>query len=326
MLHVFLTILKIIGILLAVVLGLIVLLVLCMLFWPVSYKIKGSYKDEFKLLIKAGFLGPLVRFRLQYEDGVNYKLRIMGFPFLSSEKSSGDRKKAKKRKRQSEPEKQKKQENQSEPEKQKKNTDTDSKSKERHPKSETGQVHSLQKKEEAENLEAGNLKAENLKAENISKGNVLKRKSLKEVLKHIVDKIKGVVCSVVQGIKSFFQLLSSVKELLEDEKVRFGCGKARDEVFLFLKKMRPRMFRCSIKMGFEDPSLTGKLLGAFAVLRGMWNCNLSVEPDFEHSVLEADFEAKGFFQGFRFVRVGWKLMFDKDIKYVWKSVQNIRRK
>lgn len=312
MLHIFLTILKIIGILLAFVLGLLIILLLCVLFWPVRYKVKGSYKDDFRVCVKVGFLGPLVRFRLQYEEELIYKLRIFGFPFMSSEKKVKQKKK-------------KNHKNSNNIKQRKNHKEVANLIDEEEP------VIVLEKssKEEAikENSKKTEVTKEDSPKENNTKTNVSdpRKISLWEKIGDFINKVKNFFKSLWSAVKRFLSFLSSVKEVIEDERVKLGYGKVKDEVFLLIRKIRPRKFRCNLKMGFEDPSLTGKLLGVIAVVRGMWNCEIAVEPDFEDKVLETDFEAKGFIQGFRIVRIGWKFLFDKDIKYLFKRVQNIRR-
>ena len=78
MLHIFLLILKIIGILLLVIIA----LALLILFYPIAYKIQGSKSDkDYQLSIKAHWLLRFVSYKgVISNDGKVSKLRIFFVP------------------------------------------------------------------------------------------------------------------------------------------------------------------------------------------------------------------------------------------------------
>lgn len=78
MLHIFLLILKIIGILLLVIIA----LALLILFYPITYKIQGSKSDkDYQLSIKAHWLLRFVSYKgVISNDGNVSKLRIFFVP------------------------------------------------------------------------------------------------------------------------------------------------------------------------------------------------------------------------------------------------------
>lgn len=79
MLAIFLTILKIIGIILLCIIGFILLLLLIILFVPVRYCAKGSYKEKKpKLHLRVSYLLYLFCLIVSYSDKLDYYIRLFG--------------------------------------------------------------------------------------------------------------------------------------------------------------------------------------------------------------------------------------------------------
>lgn len=96
MVHIILLILKIIGIVIAVVLGLLLLCICAVLFVPVRYRARASYDESFEGEGRVSWLLHLVSIRAAYksgEDGPYIVLKIFGRRFFDSrenEKKSSD--------------------------------------------------------------------------------------------------------------------------------------------------------------------------------------------------------------------------------------------
>lgn len=298
MLHIFLVIVKIIGILLAVFLGGLSILVLCILFWPIRYQISAQKKDHVNVSARVSFIGPVIWFRIRYEKNMGYKLRVFGIPVLSDKKKSCKQRKEKK-------------------------------------------VSYLDEEEEWD-VSDDNGKAEyppffkdkNRKQQLLNEETKpVTEKDIPRHFENLWDKCKTKLFSFIESlrnkyrtfvntIKNIRKTLRKIEDIIEDERVQAGFTTLKSEILLLVKKIKPRKLKWYLKIGFEDPSVTGQVLGALAVLRGIWGQNIEAEPDFENKVFETDFSAKGFVQGFRVLRLGWKCLFDKDIKYLLHKVKN----
>ena len=98
MVHILLLILKIIGITLLVVLGILLLILL----FPVTYKISGQLDEkDYSLKIKAGWLFSLLHFSLNVEkkQDMKMKFRILGIPVNIFNREKKQKKKTKKHKK-----------------------------------------------------------------------------------------------------------------------------------------------------------------------------------------------------------------------------------
>ena len=87
MIQVLLLILKIIGIALAVILGLVFFVVLVVLFVPIRYRARVIYKPEhLEVTGRVTFLCSMLSVTVQYLEKLTYKGRLFGIAFLDSEK------------------------------------------------------------------------------------------------------------------------------------------------------------------------------------------------------------------------------------------------
>ena len=87
MIQVLLLILKIIGIALAVILGLVLFVVLVVLFVPIRYRARIIYKSEhLEVKGRVTFLCSMLNVTVQYLEKLTYKGRLFGIVFLDSEK------------------------------------------------------------------------------------------------------------------------------------------------------------------------------------------------------------------------------------------------
>lgn len=81
MLHIILTILKVSGIILGILLAVLFILLLLVLFVPVRYDINGKKREELQVKGKVHWLFHIVSFQIFYEDGeLKQTLRIFGVP------------------------------------------------------------------------------------------------------------------------------------------------------------------------------------------------------------------------------------------------------
>lgn len=77
---VFLTVLKIIGIVLLCILGLLLLLLLLILFWPFGYRLEASKKEDIRAKAKVSWLLHLIVVEVLWQSGLNLRLKLFGLP------------------------------------------------------------------------------------------------------------------------------------------------------------------------------------------------------------------------------------------------------
>lgn len=322
MLHILWIILKIIGMLVLLVLGLALLLIFIVLFVPLRYRIDGKCEgtpESLELNVRFSWLLHLIAghytFRNRKSD---WQIRVAwkhmhagetagesnAVDIQNKEKQEGDQEAEQKsfpqkgRKAEQEPCRKKGQEAEQEP----------CRKKER----ETEQEFS-QKKEEQKELRKKPKKTKRKK-----------RKGISDQITAFFQKIKYTFAEICDKIKLLTEKKEKLAEFIEHEIHRNAFTKVKEEIFRLLRFLRPKKMNGRIRYGFEDPYLTGKVLAGAGILYPFYGERLVIEPDFEEKVLEGEFQIRGHVRGFYAAVVLWNVVFHKDIRTTWQHIMAFR--
>lgn len=272
MLHIIGLILRILGILLLGIIGLLLLLLCILLFVPVRYELKAEFPGELssaKVRFRLTWLLHFLSARVHYEEQeFAWWLRVAWKKFPNAEEPDKET--------EEEPDIKKEPDAKQEPD-EKETTDIDIK--------EIPEDSSI-KWTERENQE--NRKKE-------KKPSVYER--LKRKIITIWQKIKYTFAKICGKIKDISKNISDTKEaiqiFLNDEVHRSAFRKVKKELFWIKRLLKPKIFQVRLNYGFEDPCLTGQILGLLGMLYPFVGDNMEIEPDFEQKVLKGDIHIKG---------------------------------
>ncbi len=126
------------------------------------------------------------------------------------------------------------------------------------------------------------------------------------------------------GIKGFFNKIKNIFRKIKDIYLTLVADSTK-RAFKYIKKiiihlirhLRPRKIKGSICFGFEEPHITGQVLGYIAIGFDILNINpkeISIEPDFENKTFVGSLMAKGrFVLGVIIIDV-LKIYFNQDVK------------
>lgn len=322
MLHVLLLILKIMGIIITVILGILVLLLCVILFAPVHYRGRASSDGTLKGSrgeLKVTWLFHLIRFRIVFEEEkLRWRLGIAWKIFPQNKEDE-----VKQYEKITVDEEKETDHEASE------NVEEDEKEPAQEPEVSPGSEEKDEKaQKEMEESEAGCFP----EAERNPSPDEKERKSVWEKAAEKIREIKEKIFSIYRKIKYTFQgicgrikLLSEKKEKLEkfiaDEKHRHAYRVLKKELFRFLKRLLPGKLHGRIHFGFEDPYYTGRVLAGFGMLYPFLGDHLSVEPDFEERILEGDLYARGYILILDAVVLILKLVFCRDVRTTYHDVK-----
>lgn len=336
MLHILLLILKIIGITLAVLLGLVLLLVCMVLFVPIRYKGNGQkMQEEISGQVKVTWLFHLVTFTLTYKEGkMSQVLRVFGIN-LQSLKNLFRRNKKDKAENVGTSEKLDTSENRIDLESNRIEQSTAGKAIELTDKAEKETATKKASQSETEELEKINPYSGENHENNIAiRGRITAfLKKIPAFIKKAFQKVWDVICLVFQmpgKIIGLFKKISLTfhnacdkikywKDFLNDEKTRAALVCVKTGIVRLFKHILPKKLKGEIRYGFEDPSTTGQVLGVIYMLYPACQNHISICPDFEHQVLEGYLELKGRIYVCTLLWIALKIYFDKN----FKSVLNI---
>lgn len=299
------------------------------LFVPVRYKAAGRYYENektFKLCLS--WLLHIVSFRVE-SDGreVSYVLRIFGvkvFPGKQKREKKNSVRKKKSKVKKKEKSKQKPVEEKSETlqiEEQRVNS---------------AQIKDNQKKEikseqdnktDKENKFSKNQKEETGKSKKIFDKILTIIKKVSGFFKNLINNIKSLINTakkMLLAIKAGSEKAKLVKEfVLCDESRNMVCF-VRDNMLHLWKHVKPRYLYTDITFGFDNPELTGKVLGAAAAFCAMAGFKPGLTPDFEQSILEGKIEVKGRITFVVLLKIAIRVWLSEEVKSFRKEYNNIR--
>ena len=300
-----LLILKIIGIILAALLGTVVLGILLVLFCPFRYRIWGSYHEKPDISIRVAWLMCIFQFRMDITDTQQMYLRILGFrknlsreeeETNESEESSGL-------------EEESETTNTVENAFDKKRIETN--------RSDSATVEENSGEEEFRNKEDPKDSIET-KSTDLSRKTPEKKISISQKVKRLWEKIKRALFNIKETAVK-------IKKLYMDPRNKLAFTKLKQSVAKFFRVLHPKKFQLKLKFSTGSPDTTGQLLGVIAMFpigyRNGWN----IVPDFTADAFYADaeFDVRGRVLGISLIKLACSIILDKNCKRLYNKVTSI---
>lgn len=310
MLHIILTILKIIGIVILVLLALILFCVGVILFVPVRYRVNGKRDAEnYFVNVRCYWLLHLLRMRVTYPKPGRMVVKLLCFTIYDSGREKTKTKKPKKKKAV----KEQKAEAGSEGAREEKN----------------GEKAVSQTKTEAdrqnnipifEKEEPADREAEK---EDSPETGVVKRfvEKIKAIIQRVLETVKNIgytIRRICDKIKEIWANLQYYAEVFQEEETKRAFLLCKQQLYKIWKNIRPSRCRADCKIGTGEPDTTGYILALHGIFYPLIGNTVFIEPDFENKVFEGTFDIKGRITLFVLLKVVWTLYFDNDIRYFLK--------
>ena len=266
-----LTILKIIGLVLAGIIGLALILVLWILLSPIRYKGRIKYSGKPDIRIKASYLCHIFSgYFILDENGQKADFKIFRKSMLNRKTKAASHKHKKKKT---------------------KTTETDlikpDKPEEFH-KAEEPEAMKI-----PENVSDNVLKKNEIRAKNPPENKPKPKKSIFKKLKDVYNKIRNFIKNMSERVRNALdmrdKIISEIDNADNREAVNYGLVLLKK----VLKHVLPRRHRIYIRFGTGDPASTGQYLGLMYAFGAWLGLNLVVEPDFDDKVIECDIPFRG---------------------------------
>jgi len=297
MLHIILFILKLSGLLILILLGLVLLAAVLVLFVPVRYRAEGSYLKKVKGNMKISWLLHILSVTVRYEEDVLIVVRLFGFPITRPKKMDEELKDAEEIMVQAMEVK--------EPEAVK----------------EARQLGRDVKKTVLGESETRQPVLKDIKeTEQIKKESWLQAmfRKIKKKLIHILEKIKYLykrICDTLRNMKEKkdeIQAFLSNKENQKTAKLLYKQGKR------LVRHIFPVKGHGNVTFGFEDPGLTGQALMAASLLYPFFHKYWNLYPVFDRSVFTAEGTFRGRIRLGTVLIIGLRLLLDKNFRTLLK--------
>ena len=316
MLTIFLTILKIIGILLLVVIGLLILGILAILFVPLRYDGKISYNDKNQCVAtQITWLFRLICIEGGYQEKVYARARLLWFTLWKwkADEKENDKEDHLESADYSEEELDRLLEERSQKEESKEET-----------KEETKEAKVIEEKldepDAEENLtEVQPTEIELTEAEpkevelNEAKSNEAESKEKKP------KKIQ--FQQIGKRIKEIKEKIKHIKEMASDQRIHRAILLLIDGAWKIVRHSLPRKIKGRAKFGFEDPSTTGQILTYVSLLYPCYAKSVELVPMFTEKVIDLDLYFRGRVRLFSLIWICVKIWFDRNFRYLYKKVK-----
>ena len=316
MLTIFLTILKILGILLLVVIGLLILGILAILFVPLRYDGKISYNDKNQCVeTQITWLFRLICIEGGYQEKVYARARLLWFTLWKwkADEKENDKEDHLESADYSEEELDRLLEERSQKEESKEET-----------KEETKEAKVIEEKldepDAEENLtEVQPTEIELTEAEpkevelNEAKSNEAESKEKKP------KKIQ--FQQIGKRIKEIKEKIKHIKEMASDQRIHRAILLLIDGAWKMDRHSLPRKIKGRAKFGFEDPSTTGQILTYVSLLYPCYVKSVELVPMFTEKVIDLDLYFRGRVRLFSLIWICVKIWFDRNFRYLYKKVK-----
>ena len=321
MLTIFLTILKILGILLLVVIGLLILGILAILFVPLRYDGKISYNDKNQCVAtQITWLFRLICIEGGYQEKVYARARLLWFTLWKwkADEKENDKEDHLESADYSEEELDRLLEERSQKEESKEETKEEIKEAKAteetldEPDAEENltevQPTEIEPKEvelnEAKSKEAKSKEAESKEAESTEKKpKKIQFQQIGKRIKEIKEKIKH------------------IKEMASDQRIHRAVLLLIDGAWKMVRHSLPRKIKGRAKFGFEDPSTTGQILTYVSLLYPCYAKSVELVPMFTEKVIDLDLYFRGRVRLFSLIWICVKIWFDRNFRYLYKKVK-----
>ena len=295
-----LQILKIIGIVLACIVGFVLLLVLLVCFAPIAYKAKvqGENADT-EADVSASWIFGFAKAAAGYhEKKVRYRVSICGFPLMKGTLGESEAEALR--------EVLEEEEVQADPKEYEKISQALEKAEEKEKQAEAEKIEKATQKEQEKAAEKAEKEAKKAEKKEADKGKPLKEK----------------IRAVWQSLKEKYEKFQTAKRIFEARATKRALKHVKVELLHILNHLKPRKIAGTLAFGLEDPADTAIVYGnAVPLAEAMSKGALILTPEFYNKGIRSDFIIKGrIFIGYMILCV-LRLYLDRDIQKVMKVIR-----
>lgn len=334
MIHIILLILKIIGIMIGVIVGLVLLCVCTVLFVPLRYRADAQYDKELQGSASVTWLFHLISIKGEFSSGdwsgSHFVIKIFGRRFFDSQENENPSSDNTKTKGRTKEQKRSAAGSNRQDKKAEEHTVTEKELPPQKTVREYPHNHEAVPKVPAPSPE--DMPEVPMHSKGHSEPGRLKRLWDRLLLRihGIREKITGTkrrftekTSHWAQRLNDIAQKKNAVMAILYDKRNRSSFLKIKRTVLKVLRHMMPVKISGNLRFGFDDPAVTGGVLGLLSLLYPICEDRFMLYPEFEHKILQGEVHIAGRLRASVFLFAACRLIFDKDIRRIIASFKNI---
>lgn len=331
---VFLSVLKIIGLVILCILLFVIALILLTLFVPIRYKGNFDRDDadsDFVINGRVSFLLHIISARVSYDTELSYYLKVFGIKIKDSKRAAKETKDENTGDTDTEPY------DESEEYAEADNADEGYPTFEDYTIDWNGddvfadessafstEAAGLEESEDADETEE-NIEADNTQADNSQAKSDASSKKPKKSHTDWAEKLDSIISKLIDKKEAFEKKYSEFKKkykfwkkMLSDERNKSAASTVYKCCLKLLSKYKPYKSKGIIHFGFDDPATTGSVLMYLGILYPALPKGIEIDPDFEQNFFYGHVLFKGKIRLCHLAAVGLKLLLNKDIRRLRK--------
>ncbi|MDD3174246.1 MAG: DUF2953 domain-containing protein [Herbinix sp.] len=327
MLYIILFLLKIIGTILLILLGILLSVFLTLMFVPIRYRIIAEHGETIRAEGRISWLLHVLFIRFTYfDEKFQLKLRVFGFPIYDSLRPK-KKKSVKKYKKH----KQKKKKPVAAVNKKVRTTSINIKDSNveiinnetelpklfgNHPNNINQNLYNSIKEENVDKPTNDLLEEESAnKKKKFSISRLLaKLKNFKNRFIHMIKDLNAKRLNLFDKITKLKEKSELILDFIHNEMNREGFRIIFSSLKKLLKHILPGKLKSQIIFGTGDPCSTGQVLGAFGIIYSLYGDKVRITPDFINSRFEGKHDARGRIRLVTLLIIVIKLIIDKRFK------------
>lgn len=294
MLSVILTILKVAGIVLLSLLGLILVLAFLALVLPVRYRLSCTAEEGKRpqALLKISYFLRIIRARAEYTDALYVSVKVFFFTIFQMQIP-----------------------------------DKDQGEEEEYDLSELDEaLDALDEEEEAQTFDSETAAKDEVSDESDTGEDAEISQEPEtddeEPSDSLYDKIKFKVDEICDKIKRVRSEIRYYRNLYNSNEAKNAVFVIKKRLMRILKKLMPRRAHADVTFGFDSPDLTGKVYGLYTIFAKRFDRASRVIPDFDRKIFEGDLWCKGHFNIWCFIWNGLAIILNKNVRKIYKSYKH----
>ena len=138
------------------------------------------------------------------------------------------------------------------------------------------------------------------------------------------EKIKCTIVKICDKIKSLWETKEKATSFLTDDVHVEAFKIIKKELGILARHLRPRRIRGFVRFGFEDPYRTGQVLAGLSILYPFYGENVEIDPDFEQKILVGDLYIKGHIRMVHLAALLWRLFFNRYVRKTYRDYKKIK--
>ena len=150
------------------------------------------------------------------------------------------------------------------------------------------------------------------------------KESVSSKLTAIAEKLKCTCREICDKIKELLRKKDIIMDFLTNVTHKAAFEKLLTEGKKLFRRLMPRQFQADIRFGFEDPAVTGKVLAGISMIYPLICEHTEIHPDFCQQILKGNLFMKGKIRAIIFVAMLWNMLLNANVRRTVMDIKNFK--